>query len=166
MNTVLLIGRLTKDPEINHTRSGQTVASFTLAVDKGLSKEKKEEAEAANRPTADFPRIIAWGNLAENAARYLGRGSQCAVLGRIQTGSYEDRETGKMVYTTDVIASNIEFLSKLSQNQGQNERNYNSNTNTSQGYKNQSGGNYGSNNEDDFFDDDFYEVEDYGRIPF
>lgn len=110
MNKVLLIGRLTRDPALRYTQSNMATCSFTLAVDKGLSREKREEAEASNRPTADFPRIVVWGRMAENASSYLSKGSKCAVEGRIQTGSYQDKETGKSVYTTDIVADNIEYL--------------------------------------------------------
>lgn len=153
MNKVILIGRLVRDPELRYTQSNQAVCTFTLAVDKKLSREKREEAEAAGRPTADFPRIIIWGKMGENASRYLKKGKQCAIEGRIQTGSYQDGETGKTVYTTDIIADNVEFLSRLSQD----ERKINSGVNTSRGNKNQN---------DEFFEDDFSEIQDDGRIPF
>lgn len=153
MNKVILIGRLVRDPELRYTQSNQAVCNFTLAIDKKLSREKREEAEAAGRPTADFPRIIVWGKMGENASRYLFKGSQCAVEGRIQTGSYPDSETGKTVYTTDIIAENVEFLSKSMQKESKN----NSGVNTHQGNKNQ-------NNE--FFEDDYNEIQDDGRIPF
>ena len=90
MNSVNLIGRLVKDPELRYTQTQQAVVNFTLAVDKGLSREKREDLEAAGKPTADFPRIMVWGKQAENVSRYLSKGSQCAVIGRIQTGSYRD----------------------------------------------------------------------------
>lgn len=73
MNKVILIGRLVRDPELKYTQSNQAVCNFTLAVDKNLRKDKREEAEAAGRPTADFPRVIVWGKMAENASRYLLR---------------------------------------------------------------------------------------------
>ena len=85
MNKVILIGRLVRDPELRYTKGNQAVCTFTLAIDKKLSRERREEAEVANRPTADFPRITVWGRQAENASRYLFKGSQCAVEGRIQT---------------------------------------------------------------------------------
>lgn len=153
MNKVILIGRLVRDPELKYTQSNQAVCNFTLAVDKNLSKDKREEAEAAGRPTADFPRIIVWGKMGENASRYLFKGSQCAIEGRIQTGSYQDNESGKTIYTTNIIAENVEFLSRLSQD----ERKSNSGVNTNQGNQNQSDG---------FFEDDFSEIQDDGRIPF
>ena len=153
MNKVILIGRLTRDPELRYTQSNQAVCSFTLAVDKKLSREKREEAEAAGRPTADFPRVIVWGKAGENASRYLFKGSQCAVEGRIQTGSYQDGETGKTVYTTDIIADRVEFLTRASEEKRNDDRGSNT-------YQN----NFGSSG--DFFEDDFKEIEDHGRIPF
>lgn len=157
MNKVVLIGRLTKDPDLRYTQSGMAVCQFTLAVNKNLSKDKKEEMEAQNKATADFPRIVVWGKMGENASRYLKKGSQCAIDGAIQTGSYEDNN-GNRVYTTDIVAQHVEFLSKLTQD----DTDY---KNTSQGYQNRSTGNYGANN-DNYFDDDFEEVQDEGRIPF
>lgn len=117
MNSVNLIGRLVRDPELKYTQSQQAVCIFTLAVDKKMSREKRQEAVDNNRPTADFPRITVWGAQAENVSRYLSKGSQCGVIGRIQTGSYQDRETGKTIYTTDIIADRVEFLD--SQNRSQ-----------------------------------------------
>lgn len=140
MNKVVLIGRLTKDPDLRYTQSGMAVCQFTLAVNKNLSKDKKEELEAQNKPTADFPRIIIWGKMGENASRYLKKGSQCAVEGSIQTGMYKDKD-GKTVYTTDVLANNIEYLNNYQEKNNQN-----------------------NNGDDDFFDD-FNDVEDEG-IPF
>lgn len=175
MNRVILIGRLTRDPELRYTQSRMAVCSFNLAVDKGLSKQKRQEAEANNRPTADFPRITVWGVQAENASRYLHKGSQCAIEGRIQTGSYQDTQTGKMVYTTDVVADRVEFLDSRSDSQGYKANNNFGGMNQDQGYGNmnqdQSYNNNGVNNSnqdnsDDFFDDDFTEIEDDGRIPF
>lgn len=165
MNKAILLGRLVKDPEIRYIQSGKAVCQFTLAVNKNLSKQKRQELESQNRPTADFPRIIVWGVQAENVSKYLSKGSQCAVEGSIQTGSYQDKD-GKTVYTTDVIASNIEYLSNASQKGGYNESNYNSSTNTHPNNQNANRGNYGTNNDNDFFDDDFEEIQDDGRIPF
>lgn len=153
MNKVILIGHLVRDPELRYTQANQAVCTFTLAVDKKLSREKREEAEANNRPTADFPRIIVWGKMGENASRYLFKGSQCAIEGRIQTGSYQDGESGKTVYTTDIVAESVEFLTRANED----ERKESRGTNTRQGNQNQSEG---------FFEDDFSEIQDDGRIPF
>ena len=163
LNNVVLIGRIVKDPELRYTQSQQAICTFTLAVDKGLSRDKREEMEAAGKPTADFPRIMVWGKQAENVSRYLSKGSQCAVIGRIQTGSYQDRETGKTVYTTDIIADRIEFLDSQNTSQnnagatrGQNKGNYTSGNSKS----------YTKQNNDDFFEGDFQEIKDDSRLPF
>lgn len=163
MNSVNLIGRLVRDPELKYTQSQMAVCTFTLAVDKGLSRDKRQEMESAGKPTADFPRIMVFGKMAENTSTYLSKGSQCGVIGRIQTGFYQDRETGKTIYTTDIVADRVEFLDSRNnvQNnagatQGQNKGNYTNN-----------GGNFNTEqSEDDFFEDDFQEIEDDHRIPF
>lgn len=109
-NVVVLIGRLTKDPSLRYIPgSGAAVSTFTLAVDKGLSKDKKQEMEAKNQPTADFIRIVVWGKSAENCANYLAKGRLVGVQGRINTGSYT-KDDGTKVYTTDVVANQVEFL--------------------------------------------------------
>jgi single-strand DNA-binding protein len=99
MNNVVLIGRLTKDPEVRYIPESQTaVCTFTLAVDRP-GKDKG----------ADFPRITVFGKQAENCERYLEKGRLCGIQGRIQTGSYKNKD-GVTVYTTDVIAERVEFL--------------------------------------------------------
>lgn len=108
MNNVALIGRLTRDPELRYTPNGYATVRFTLAVDRRLSREKRQEAEANNQPTADFISIVAWGKTAELVANYLSKGRQVAIEGRIQTGSYE--RDGQRVYTTDVVANTVEFI--------------------------------------------------------
>lgn len=99
MNSVELIGRLTKDPEVKYS-AGQNqtaVCRFTLAV------------QREGREGADFVRCVAFGKAAENLAKYKKKGAQIAILGRIQTGSYEDRD-GRTVYTTDIIADRVEYI--------------------------------------------------------
>lgn len=162
MNKVVLIGYLTKKPELRYTQSGQAVTQFTLAVDKNLSREKRQEMEAQGRPTADFPRIVVWGKQAESLCQYLGKGSRCAIEGSIQTGSYQDN-SGNHVFTTDIVAQHVEFLSGSSHNSTE----YNSNTKTRQGRQNGSQEQIGANNnDDDFFEDDFQEIDDGNAIPF
>lgn len=110
MNNVNLVGRLTKDPELKYIPgSGKAVANFTLAVDRGLSKDKKKEFEQQNKPTADFIRIVTWGKQAENCANYLAKGRLVAVSGSIHTSSSKD-EKGNVTYYTDVNAYKVEFL--------------------------------------------------------
>lgn len=109
INNAVLTGRLVADPELRYIQgSGQAVTNFTLAVDKQLSKDKREEMAAKNEPTADFIRITVWGKMAENSANYLAKGLLTAVQGRIQTRTYEDN--GEKRYAVDVVATNVEFL--------------------------------------------------------
>ena len=101
MNNVILIGRLTRDPELSYTQTQMAICKFTIAVDR--------PTKAGEEKTADFIRITVFGKQAENCNRYLGKGRQCAVNGRIQTGSYTNKN-GVKVETTEVVASNVEFL--------------------------------------------------------
>jgi len=113
MNNAVLIGRLTKDPELRYIPQSETaVANFTLAVDRPMSKEK----------TADFIRIVAFGKTAELCERFLSKGKQVAIQGRIQTGSYENKN-GDRVYTTDVVADRVEFLGKKDEERSQEQTN-------------------------------------------
>lgn len=109
MNNVVLIGRLTKEPELNFLKSGLAVCNFTLAIDKNLSKEKRQEMESRGQPTADFINIVVWGKQAESCANYLDKGRLVAVQGRIQSRSYEAKD-GTRRYVTEVVASYVEFL--------------------------------------------------------
>lgn len=110
MNNFIGIGRLVRDPELRYIpNSGNAVCKFTLAIGKGYSKEKEQEIRNKGQQVADFINIVVWGKQAENAANYLAKGRLVAVQGRIQSGSYEDKD-GKRVYTTDVVANNVEFL--------------------------------------------------------
>lgn len=115
MNCVSLIGRLTRDLNLRQTKSGTAVVGFNLAVDRGLSRAKRDEAEQNGSPTADFVSCQAWGKTAELLAKYCKKGSRIGLVGCIQTGSYQDKETGKTVYTTDVVADRIEFLDSANQ---------------------------------------------------
>lgn len=115
MNQVVMIGRLTKEPELRYTPSRMGNCTFTLAVDRDLTREKKIEAQSKGYPTVDFIRIVVWGKQGENCADYLSKGSQCAVHGRIQTGSYKAKD-GSTRYTTDVVANRVEFLGSRQEN--------------------------------------------------
>ena len=113
MNNVILIGRLTREPELRYTAgTGIAMCRFTLAVDRGLSRDKKQEAESKGQPTADFIGCIAWGKTAELVANYLYKGSQAAIQGKIQTSSY-DGQDGNRVYRTDVVAERVEFIGDM-----------------------------------------------------
>lgn len=110
MNIAVLIGRLTRDPELRYlANTGVPVTTFTLAVDKNLSKDKKQEMEAKGQPTADFINIVVWGKQAENCANYLEKGRLVAIQGRIQSRSWE-AEVGTRRYATEVVANSIKFL--------------------------------------------------------
>ncbi len=102
MNSVVLIGRLTRDPEIRYTASTQmAVATFTVAIDRPV--------RAGGEKQTDFPRVTVFGKQAENCEKYLAKGRLVGVQGRIQTGSYQNKD-GVTVYTTDVVADRVEFL--------------------------------------------------------
>ena len=110
MNNVILIGRLIKDVELRYTQSSNaTYARFTIAVDRGMSKEKKQEAEANGQQTADFINIVVWGKQAENCQRYLQKGRNVAIQGRLQSGSYTAQD-GTKRYTTEVWAERVQFI--------------------------------------------------------
>lgn len=109
MNVVTLLGRMTRDPELRYLPSGSPNARFNLAVDRGMTKEKRQEAENKGQATADFINCVAWGKLAETIDRYFRKGSRIGITGTIQTGSYE-RQDGSKVYTTDVLVRNIDFI--------------------------------------------------------
>lgn len=100
MNSVQLIGRLTRDPEIRYTDGGASIARFGLAVDRRFKQE--------NGADADFINIVSFGKTAEFIEKYFHKGMKIALNGRIQTGSYTDKD-GKKVYTTDIVAENVEF---------------------------------------------------------
>lgn len=109
MNNVGLTGRITKDLELKYTQNGKAYCRFTLAVDRGLSKEKKQEAEANGQPTVDFINCVAWGTTAEVLNKYTAKGKKILVNGSIETGSYTVQDGSKR-YTTDVLVKRIEIL--------------------------------------------------------
>ncbi|UZP03441.1 single-stranded DNA-binding protein [Clostridium botulinum] len=147
MNKVVLIGRLTKDPELRFTPgAGTAVTTLTLAVDKYNSKSGQKEA--------DFVPVVVWGKQAESTANYMSKGSQMAISGRIQTRNYEAKD-GTKRYVTEVVATEVQFLSK-SNASGNVGTNYSNNTEYSS-----------SNNpfDDMNFEEDITPVDD-GDMPF
>ena len=104
MNTVCLVGRLTKDPEARTTTTGKHVCSFSI----GVSRPKKKDEEEAG---ADFPNIVAWNHDAEYIAQYGHKGDAVAITGRIQTRSYDDKE-GRKIYVTEVLANSVQLITK------------------------------------------------------
>jgi single-strand binding protein len=110
MNSVILIGRLIKDPELRYTQtSSSSYARFTIAVDKGMSKDKKQELEAKGQQTADFINIVVWGKQAENCQRYLQKGRNVAIQGRLQSGSFTAQD-GTKRFVTEVWAERVQFI--------------------------------------------------------
>lgn len=102
MNSVILIGRLTRDPEVRYTAGTQmAIATFDLAVDRPQRQGQEKQT--------DFPRITVFGKQAEACEKYLRKGRLVCVEGRLQTGSYKNKN-GDTVYTTDVVANRVEFL--------------------------------------------------------
>ena len=111
MNKVFLIGRLSRDPELRHTGTGTAVCQINVAI----SRPVAQGAE----PQTDFINVVVWNKQAENVAKYLSKGRQIAVEGRIQTRNYDNNE-GKRTYVTEVIASNVEFLGSANDNRSNN----------------------------------------------
>lgn len=109
MNSVQLVGRFTRDPEVRYSDGGVSIARFSLAVDRRFKSE--------NGPTADFPNCVAFGKTAEFIKEYFRKGMRIGLQGRIQTGSYTNQD-GTKIYTTDVVVESCEFVeSKGSQQQ-------------------------------------------------
>lgn len=106
INNIILVGRTTKEVEHRKTQTGTSVVSFTLAVNRRFKKE--------GQPDVDFIRCVAWSKTAELMVRHVNKGAQIGVEGRIQTGSYQDKD-GKTVYTTDVVVENVTFLEPKNQ---------------------------------------------------
>lgn len=125
INRVVLVGRITRDPELRHTSSNIPVLSFTLAVNRPFADQSGERQ-------ADFINCVAWRRQAENIARYVKKGALLGVDGRIQTGSYESEQGIR--YTTDVVCDSVQFLESRSS-----------------GDSSTGGGNY-SKDEDDFYE--------------
>jgi single-strand DNA-binding protein len=99
INQVILMGRLTRDPEVRTTSTGKTIASFSLAVDRGGQED-----------AADFFDITAWEKLGELVSQYLSKGRRCLVQGRLRQDSWDDKETGKKRSKVEVVATDVTFL--------------------------------------------------------
>lgn len=108
LNRVVLVGRLTKDPELRATQSGISVASFTVACDRRFAREGEERK-------TDFINCIAWRQTGENLAKYVTKGVRIALEGSLQTRSWQDND-GKNHYVTEVIVDNWEFAQSKSEN--------------------------------------------------
>lgn len=112
LNRTVLVGRLTRDPELRYTQSGQAVASFTLAVNRTFTNQQGERE-------ADFINCVAWRKTGENIANHLKKGSMAGVDGRLQTRSYEDN-SGRRVFVTEVNVESVQFLDNKGGNQDHN----------------------------------------------
>lgn len=110
INRVVLVGRLTKDPDLRITPNGVAVATFTLAVNRTFTNQQGERE-------ADFIQCVVWRRQAENVANYLKKGSLAGVDGRVQTRNYEAQD-GRRVYVTEVVADNVQFLEPRSASAG------------------------------------------------
>ena len=108
MNNVCLVGRLTRDPETRITPNGLVVTRFSVAVDRRFKRDGEQ--------TADFINCVSFGKTAEFVEKYFGKGQRIGLTGRIQTGSYTNKE-GKKVYTTDVVAEDVEFVESKRQDE-------------------------------------------------
>lgn len=111
INRVVLVGRLTRDPELRYTPSGVAIATFTLAVNRTYANQQGERE-------ADFISCVVWRKPAENVANFLKKGNLAGVEGRIQTRSYDNQE-GKRVYVTEVLAESVQFLEPRGSNANQ-----------------------------------------------
>lgn len=109
MNSVNISGRLTKNPEIRKTGTGKSVCSFTLAVDKKMSKDQKEIAKQNGEQTADFISCVAWNHDAGYLSTYGQKGNIVEISGRLQSRSYDDKD-GKKVYVTEVVAADLQLI--------------------------------------------------------
>lgn len=103
MNKAILIGRLTRDPELRYTNSNRAVCQFTLAIDRPFTNQATGQREA------DFINVVVWDKQAENVGKYITKGRLVAVEGRIQVRNYDNNE-GRKVYVTEVVANNVQFL--------------------------------------------------------
>lgn len=113
MNKVVLIGRLSRDPELRHTSNNTPVCQINVAISRPISQGKE--------PETDFINVTIWNKQAENLVKYVKKGNQIAIEGRIQTRSY-DNEEGKKVYVTEVLANHIEFIGNNSNKTSNNEK--------------------------------------------
>lgn len=147
MNTVQLVGRLTREVDLRYTSSGTPVGSFTLAVNRSFTNQQGERE-------ADFINCVIWRKAAENLANFTRKGSQIGVEGRIQTRSY-DNQQGQKVYVTEVVVSNFHLLEPKSVTEqrpvGESNSNFSRpNNNNYQGTANQAGNNQSESNDFNF----------------
>ena len=131
INRVVLVGRLTKDPEFRTTQSGVSVKTFTLAVNRTFTNAQGEKE-------ADFINCVTFRKQAENVNNYLSKGSLAGVDGRVQSRSYENNE-GKRIYVTEVVCDSVQFLDTKSNNQQTNNNNQQTKNNGNNPFNNANG---------------------------
>ena len=119
VNKVILIGNLGKDPELRYTPSGTAVASFSLATN-----ERYKDKEGNWQDRTEWHKIVAWQRLAEIAGEYLKKGRTCYIEGRLQTRSWDDKESGQKKYSTEIVASDLVLLGGQGQGQGEGGRDH------------------------------------------
>ena len=151
MNSVQLIGRLTRDPEVRYTQDQMAIATFSIAIDRPPRRDGTRET--------DFPRITVFGRQAENCEKYLVKGRLVGIEGRIQTGSYTNRN-GDKVYTTDVVANRVEFL-EWGDRQGQSQGSFGQNRDAFSG-QNNFGNQSSYGNQNSFGNQNSYGGNDFG----
>jgi single-strand DNA-binding protein len=117
INQVILMGRLTRDPETRTTTTGKTITSFSIAVDRGGQDDQ-----------ADFFDVTAWEKLGELVSQYLSKGRRCLVQGRLRQDSWDDKESGKKRSKVEVVATDVTFLDGPSDGAGGGQSNYQSNS--------------------------------------
>jgi len=137
INRTVLVGRLTKDPELRYTQSNAAVAKFTLAVNRIYKTQNNE---------ADFIQCVVWNKQAENVDKYLRKGSLVGVEGRIQTGYY-DNEQGVRIYTTEVVCDSVQFLEPKNAESNGTQNDYSQNNYQNQENQYQNNRNENQNNE-------------------
>ena len=113
VNKVILVGNLGRDPEVRSTPSGQSVANFTLATSR-----RWNDRDGNRQEQTEWHRIVCWGRQAEVAGEYLTKGKQIYVEGRLQTRSWEDKQSGEKRYTTEVICDNFQMLGRRDDSTG------------------------------------------------
>ncbi|MDL4840944.1 single-stranded DNA-binding protein [Aquibacillus rhizosphaerae] len=144
LNRVVLVGRLTKDPDLRYTPNGVAVANFTLAVNRPFSNQQGERE-------ADFINCVVWRRPAENLANFMNKGSMVGVDGRLQTRSFEGQD-GKRVFITEVVADSVQFLETKGSNPGGGQGSSGSRPNQNQSNQNpNNNNNYNNSNEEDPF---------------
>lgn len=116
LNKAMIIGRLTNDPQLRSTPSGQNVASFSLAT----NRKWNDRASGQQREDTQFHNIVAWGKLADICSQYLKKGAQTYIEGRLQTQSWDDAQSGQKRYRTEIVAENMIMLGSKNQNAGGN----------------------------------------------